>query len=573
VTQPVSFDVDVVCKSTNARAGRLTLPRGVIHTPVFMPVGTQAAIRAMAPLHLRDSGAEIILANTYHLHQRPGEGVVEKLGGLHRFMGVDLPILTDSGGFQVFSLDKKEVTEEGVGFAFAVDGKRTFLSPERAMAIQQRLGADIAMAFDECLHADASWAETSASVDRTARWAARSLSAHERPDQSLFGIVQGGMYPDLRRRSVDQITSLAFDGFAIGGLSVGEGPEKMNEMLATTMPHMPPRLPRYLMGVGRPQDLVDGVALGVDMFDCVIPTRHARGGSLYTFQGRIRITHGRYRRDAYPIDTACGCYTCSNFSRGYLHHLFTIGEVLGSTLATIHNLRFFGDLMRRVREAIAAGGFAALRRDIKALYPERGDAAPRDDDREDERRGAQERMADVAAEPPRPAPASVKVGGYEIHGLRRPAVPERPQGDAPAPPRAGKGAPHAAHKGPRGKGPPRSGRPRGGGAEPREEARDSTRGATSTRGAHPGRDKARGGGSPREDARPSGASDGGRGKGRGEGGPRGGARPSGASDGGRAKPRGEGGPRGGARPSGASDGGRAKPQGKRGKGRGGGRKR
>ncbi|MCA9517995.1 MAG: tRNA guanosine(34) transglycosylase Tgt, partial [Myxococcales bacterium] len=325
MTCPIPFHVDTVCKSTNARVGRLEMRRGVVHTPVFMPVGTQGALRGMAPIHLPDTGAQIILANTYHLHQRPGEATIQKLGGLHRFMGVDLPILTDSGGFQVFSLDKKQVTEEGVTFNYAVDGKRVTLSPERSMAIQQALGSDIAMAFDECLPADASHAMTDLSVDLTARWAERCLAAHTRPDQSLFGIVQGAMYTDLRRRSIEQITSLPFDGYAIGGLSVGEGPEKMNEVLAATMPHMPPGMPRYLMGVGRPQDLVDGVALGVDMFDCVIPTRHARSGALYTFQGRIRITHQRYRRDAYPIDTACQCYTCRTFSRAYLRHLYKAG--------------------------------------------------------------------------------------------------------------------------------------------------------------------------------------------------------------------------------------------------------
>ncbi len=404
------FEVETVCRSTSARVGKLMLQRATVETPIFMPVGTQAAIRTMPPSFLGGTKASIILANTYHLHQRPGEELIEKLGGLHRFMAVDNPILTDSGGFQVFSLQKKEVSEEGVLFGYEVDGKKTFLSPERSMAIQMALGSDIAMAFDECMPPEADHGAVERSVDMTARWAERCLAAHDRPDQSLFGIVQGGMFNDLRRRSLDQITSLPFDGFAVGGLSVGEGPEIMNEVLGEMMPHMPPTSARYLMGVGRPQDLVDGVALGIDMFDCVIPTRHARGGALYTFQGRIRITHSRYRRDTYPIDTACECYTCTNFSRAYVHHLYAIGEVLGSTLATIHNLRFFGDLMERIREAIRAGTFATFRKDIKALYPEKGAEKPSGREAAGPhgasgRDAAQRRMADKAK------PVSRKKGG------------------------------------------------------------------------------------------------------------------------------------------------------------------
>ena len=366
--------------------------RGVVHTPVFMPVGTQAALRSLPPTYATDLGIEIILANTYHLHQRPGESIVQKMGGLHRFMGAPMPILTDSGGFQVFSLDKVDVSEEGVSFAYELDGKRTFLSPETSMAIQIALGSDIAMAFDQCLHAEAGYDETARSVDLTARWAKRSVDAHDSEEQSLFGIVQGGMYGDLRKRSVAQITELAFDGFAIGGLSVGEGPELMNAVLADTTPHMPADYPRYLMGVGRPQDLVDGVALGVDMFDCVIPTRHARSGTLYTFQGKMRVTHSKYRRDGYPIDTSCSCYTCRTFSRAYLHHLFAVGEVLGSTLCTIHNLAFFKSMMDRAREAILEQRFAAFRRDIKDLYPEKG-GAPIDADQRSKKREAGARQA------------------------------------------------------------------------------------------------------------------------------------------------------------------------------------
>jgi queuine tRNA-ribosyltransferase len=396
VTRAIPFTIDGIDRGTGARAGRLEMGRGVIHTPVFMPVGTQAALRSLPPTYATDLGIEIILANTYHLHQRPGEAIVQKMGGLHRFMGAPMPILTDSGGFQVFSLDKVELTEDGVSFAYELDGKRTFLSPENSMAIQIALGSDIAMAFDQCLHAEADYDETARSVDLTARWAKRSVEAHNSQDQSLFGIVQGGMFGDLRKRSVEQITTLPFDGFAIGGLSVGEGPERMNAVLAETTPHMPAQYPRYLMGVGRPQDLVDGVALGVDMFDCVIPTRHARSGTLYTFQGKMRVTHSRYRGDGYPIDTSCGCYTCKTFTRAYLHHLFAVGEVLGSTLCTIHNLAFFKKLMDRARAAILEQRFAAFRRDIKDLYPEKG-GAPIDEGQRSRKREAGSRQASAPA--------------------------------------------------------------------------------------------------------------------------------------------------------------------------------
>jgi queuine tRNA-ribosyltransferase len=371
MTRAIPFKIGNLCKSTSARTGTLEMARGTVQTPIFMPVGTQGAVRSLPPNLLREVGAQIILANTYHLHQRPGEGIVDKMGGLHKFMATDLPILTDSGGFQVFSLKKKAITEDGVAFTYEVDGKKTFLSPERSMEIQMALGSDIAMAFDECLAPEVRFPDVELSIERTRRWAERCVAAHTKEEQSLFGIVQGGMFPELRRRSAEQITSLGFDGFAIGGLSVGEGPELMNQILSATMPHMPAEHPRYLMGVGRPQDLVDGVAAGVDMFDCVIPTRHARSGTLYTFQGRIRVTQNQYRRDSYPVDTACSCYTCRNFSRAYLYHLFQIGEILGATLSTIHNLTFFSDMMTRVRASIADGTFASFRRDIKALYPEK----------------------------------------------------------------------------------------------------------------------------------------------------------------------------------------------------------
>jgi queuine tRNA-ribosyltransferase len=358
-----------------ARAGVLHLRRAAVRTPTFMPVGTQAAVRTVSPLHLAATGSQIVLANTYHLSQRPGEQLVEKAGGLHKFMAVDVPILTDSGGFQVFSLDKKEVTEEGVTFTYEVDGQRTFLSPERSMAIQQALGADIAMVFDECLPFGAHRHYAEQSVARTTRWEARSKASHTRVDQSLFGIVQGGFWPELRKRSAEEIQAIGFDGYAIGGLSVGEGHTKMCEVLDVTMPHLSPGHARYLMGVGKPLDLVEGVARGVDMFDCVVATRHARSGVLYTTMGRLRLTDARFRKDLYPPDTSCTCYTCSNFSRAYLHHLFRVGEVLAATLSTIHNLTWFAGFMDRMRTSIIEGRFEAFRKEVHAVYPE--DVEPR----------------------------------------------------------------------------------------------------------------------------------------------------------------------------------------------------
>ncbi len=356
-----------------ARATTLHLTHGTVETPVFMPVGTQGAIRSVAPDRLPDAGVQILLANTYHLSQRPGEALVAKHGGLHRFMNTTLPILTDSGGFQVFSLDK-EVSEEGVSFRYEVDGKRTFLSPERSMEIQQALGADIAMVFDECLAFGTERAYAEESVERTTRWEARSKAAHHRPDQALFGIVQGGFWPDLRRRSAEAIAAIGFDGYAIGGLSVGEGHERMCAVLDVTTPHMPVDAPRYLMGVGRPVDLVEGVARGVDMFDCVIQTRHARSGVAWTRRGRIRLTDRRYRTDMFPIDPSCRCATCRGFTRAYLHHLFRVGEILAATLTSIHNIAWFQRYMAEMREAILEGRFQAFREEVHRHYPpDKGD--------------------------------------------------------------------------------------------------------------------------------------------------------------------------------------------------------
>ena len=356
-------------KAGAARAAVLETPHGKIQTPVFMPVGTQGAIRSVSPQHLASTGSQIVLANTYHLSQRPGEKLVEKHGGLHKMMGVDLPILTDSGGFQVFSLKKTKVDEEGVTFAYEVDGNKTFLSPERSMEIQEALGADIAMNFDECLGFGVDEAAALLSIDRTARWAARCKAAHTRTDQALFGIIQGGFWPKLRARSAAQITEVGFDGYALGGLSVGEGHAKMCDVLNYSVALMPEDRPRYLMGVGRPLDLVEGVARGIDMFDCVIATRHSRSGMIYTDVGRIRLTDRRYRNDMYAPDTGCDCYTCTHFTRAYLHHLFRVGEILAASLATIHNLTWYARFMAQMRQSILEGSFDAFRQNVHQHYP------------------------------------------------------------------------------------------------------------------------------------------------------------------------------------------------------------
>ena len=334
------------------------MARGTVPTPAFMPVGTAASVKAMTPHQVAETGAGIVLANTYHLMLQPGEERIQKLGGLHEFMGWSGPILTDSGGFQVFSLPKKEITEKGVTFRFEQSGEPVTLTPERSIAIQEALGSDIAMVFDECLPYPCPEPRARKSIDRTYRWAARCLKAHQREDQLLFGIVQGSTYPELRERSAAQITSLPFDGFAIGGVSVGEGLDLLKQVVEWTAPHLPQERARYLMGVGLPEDLLASIGRGMDMFDCVIPTRYARGGTLFTARGRIRIDHRRYRRDRYPLDSSCDCYTCAHFSRAYVHHLFQAKEILGQVLASVHNTRFYQRLMQDARAAIEAGRFA-----------------------------------------------------------------------------------------------------------------------------------------------------------------------------------------------------------------------
>lgn len=355
-------------RSSQARLGQFKIRNQSIKTPVFMPVGTAGAVRAVTPFELKRAGAQIILGNTYHLSIKPGEKLIAKAGGLHRFMGWDGPILTDSGGYQIFSLPKVKVTDEGVSFHYEVDGSPVFLTPERSIDIQQALGADIMMALDQCVAYPAEYPQVKEAVLRTTRWSKRCKKAHRNPNQSLFGIVQGGTYPDLRKMSADQLLEIGFDGYAIGGLSVGEGLERTVSTIGETVRHLPRKFPRYVMGVGLPQDLIASVEQGVDMFDCVIPTRYARSASVFTNRGRIRLIHKKYRNDFYPIDPNCHCYTCENFTRAYLRHLFISKEILGAMLASIHNLHFYQDLMARMREAISKNTFTRFKKDFLSDY-------------------------------------------------------------------------------------------------------------------------------------------------------------------------------------------------------------
>ncbi len=343
-----------------ARRGVLRTAHGDIDTPTFMPVGTYGTVKAMRPTDLREIGAQIVLGNTFHLWLRPGLEVIGAHGGLHRFMGWDGPILTDSGGFQVFSLGAlRKITEEGVKFQSPVNGDACFLSPEESMRIQRVLNSDIVMVFDECTPHPATESEARASMELSLRWAARSKTAHADNANSLFGIVQGGMFEHLRDASLAGLQGIGFDGYAIGGLSVGEPKEDMLRILNHTAPRLPADKPRYLMGVGTPADIVNAVMAGIDMFDCVLPTRNARNGWLYTSEGVIKLRNARYRDDMKPLDPACGCYTCTHFTRAYLHHLQKINEILGAQLNTLHNLHFYQQLMRGLREAIAAGNLAS----------------------------------------------------------------------------------------------------------------------------------------------------------------------------------------------------------------------
>lgn len=351
-------------KATDGRArrGAVTLNHGVVETPVFMPVGTYGTVKAMSPHELDDIGAHIILGNTFHLWLRPGLEVVRAHGGLHRFMGWDKPILTDSGGFQVFSLGAlRKITEEGVKFQSPINGDRLLLTPEISMEIQSVLNSDIVMIFDECTPYPASVEEAGKSMRLSMRWAQRSRDAfdQQRNPNALFGIVQGGMHEHLRDESLAGLKDIGFDGFAIGGLSVGEPKEDMLRILDHTAPQLPPDKPRYLMGVGTPEDLVFGVSQGIDMFDCVMPTRNARNGWLFTRFGDIKIRNAKYKADTRPLDESCSCYTCRHFTRGYLHHLQKVNEILGARLNTMHNLFYYQEIMREMRLAIENGEFAA----------------------------------------------------------------------------------------------------------------------------------------------------------------------------------------------------------------------
>jgi queuine tRNA-ribosyltransferase len=345
-----------------ARRGELTLAHGTLQTPAFMPVGTYGTVKAMSPRELVEAGAGIVLGNTFHLWLRPGLAVIAAHGGLHRFMGWERPILTDSGGFQVFSLGElRKISEEGVAFQSPIDGDRLFLTPEESMRIQRVLDSDIVMVFDECTGYPATQDAAAASMQLSLRWAERSKRAHEGNPNALFGIVQGGMYEALRDESLAGLAAIGFDGYAIGGVSVGEPKEDMARIVAHTAPRLPAASPRYLMGVGTPEDIVAAVSHGVDMFDCVLPTRNARNGGLFTRFGDVKIKNAKHREDTGPLDPHCGCYTCRNFSRAYLHHLHRANEILGARLNTIHNLHYYLELMAEIRAAIAAGEFDAWR--------------------------------------------------------------------------------------------------------------------------------------------------------------------------------------------------------------------
>ncbi len=368
----MKFTLNKKDKKTAARRGSLVTPHGTIETPIFMPVGTHAAMKAMTPVQVRETGAQIILSNTYHLHLRPGEGLVAKAGGLHRFMAWDRPILTDSGGFQVFSLPNKRITEHGAYFRHEITGEEVFLDPAKAIAIQEALGADIIMAFDECIPYPCDRQYAAASTKKTIRWAEACKQAQTRTDQALFGIVQGSVFEDLRALCARELVAMDFPGYAIGGVSVGEGLELLKKVVAMTAPFLPVDKPRYLMGVGLPEDILESVERGMDMFDCVIPTRYARSATLFTKRGRIRLTHKNYKRDFYPVDTSCSCYTCRNFTRAYLHHLFNANEVLSAILASIHNVHFYLAMMAEIRQAIEDGRFGDYKRAFLAEYLGKG---------------------------------------------------------------------------------------------------------------------------------------------------------------------------------------------------------
>lgn len=358
----------------NARRGQIEFERGIINTPAFMPVGTYGSVKGMSPERVKDTGAEIILGNTFHLMLRPGTEIINLHGDLHDFMQWHGPILTDSGGFQVFSLgDLRKITEEGVTFRSPVNGEKVFLGPEESIQVQAKLGSDIVMIFDECTPYPATEEQAKTSMELSLRWAKRSKDAHGDSSAALFGIVQGGMYPHLREISLQGLEQIGFDGYAIGGLSVGESKQEMKLVLDNLMPAMPKHKPRYLMGVGKPEDIVEAVRRGVDMFDCVIPTRNARNGHLFTSSGVVRLRNSPNKKDSGPVDSNCGCYTCKNYSRAYLHHLDKCGEMFGAELATIHNLHYYQHLMKGLREAIETGKLSDF---VNNFYADRGLPTP-----------------------------------------------------------------------------------------------------------------------------------------------------------------------------------------------------
>jgi len=361
---------ELLARDGAARRGRLEFPRGTVETPAFMPVGTYGTVKAMTPEDLEEVGAEIVLGNTFHLYLRPGLEVIEAHQGLHRFMHWQRPILTDSGGFQVWSLaEMRKITEEGAHFRSPVDGAQVFLSPEESMRIQRVLASDVAMSFDECTPYPATEAEARASMELSMRWALRGFREYYRgdPPGTLFGIVQGGIYPQLRMESLGKLEEIGFAGLAVGGLAVGESETERDGVLDALMPHMPAGKPRYLMGVGRPEDIIDAVRCGIDMFDCVMPTRHARNAHLFTRSGVINIRNAAHRSDTGPIEEGCGCYTCRHYSRSYLRHLDKCGEILGSHLNTVHNLYFYQRLMREIRAAIEGERFEAYAGELTAM--------------------------------------------------------------------------------------------------------------------------------------------------------------------------------------------------------------
>jgi queuine tRNA-ribosyltransferase len=361
------FELLATDRTTSARRGRLTTGHGTVETPVFMPCGTQATVKTLDPRDLHEEACELILCNTYHLYLRPGHEVIKELGGLHRFMGWNRAILTDSGGYQVLSLAAlRNITEDGITFQSHLDGSRHLLTPEKAVEIQLALGADILMALDECPPHVAEYAYHQASMERTARWAARCRIAHPGDEPALFGIIQGGTHLDLRSRSAEATVQVGFSGYALGGLGIGEGPAQMYAVVEHTTALLSAESPRYLMGVGTPQDLLEGIARGVDMFDCVLPTRNARNGGLFTSTGRLNIKGAAYARDERPVDPACSCYTCRHFSRAYLRHLYVADEILGLRLNTIHNLHYYLELTRQARQAIEAGTFPAWKAECLA---------------------------------------------------------------------------------------------------------------------------------------------------------------------------------------------------------------